>query len=88
MTLFVNGVQKGEIKGCTGPSKITDAFAELEPKTQPSNAAWKLLKVRRAGNELGTMYVVRQKFHRWEIEMDAWSKSTNTHTRHRRANRV
>ncbi|KAL8904951.1 MAG: hypothetical protein Q9207_002945 [Kuettlingeria erythrocarpa] len=89
--IFVDGVKKSEYKRCDGPKDLLKALHDLEPKpaaTKGKNVdvgAWKSLHVRdQAGTELGSLYDVRQAYHRWEIEMDAWSTVTGTHTRSRR----
>lgn len=91
LELFVNSVKKLEYKRCDGPKDLLKALNDLEPKPTaakgkyPDVGAWKGLQVRHYnGTELGSLYDVRQTYHRWEIEMDAWSAVTGTHTRNRR----
>lgn len=89
--LFFNGIKKSEFKRCDGPKDLLKALHDLEPKPTAAKGkkadlgVWKGLQVRHSdGTNLGSLYDVRQTYHRWEIEMDAWSAVTGTHTRKRR----
>ena len=89
--IFVAGIKKSQYKRCDGPSKLLQALNDLDPKPAPTKGkksdvgAWKGLQARHSnGTNLGSLYDVRQTYHRWEIEMDAWSAVTGTHTRNRR----
>ncbi|KAL8751456.1 MAG: hypothetical protein Q9184_006068 [Pyrenodesmia sp. 2 TL-2023] len=91
LELFVDSIKKSEFKRCDGPKDLLKTLNDLEPKPMPSKGknpdlgAWKGLQVRhKNGTELGSLYDVRQTYHRWEIEMDAWSAVTGIHTRNRR----
>ena len=59
---------------CKGPKELVKELSALNPVTKPTGEVWKTVNVRRAGEELGTLYYVRQKFHRFQIERDAWAK--------------
>ncbi|KAL8785894.1 MAG: hypothetical protein Q9195_008439 [Heterodermia aff. obscurata] len=68
-----DGTQGGTLTACSGPSQILEALRKLGFQTEgEGREPWKQLKVRRGGEEFGTLDLVRQAFHRWQIEMKAW----------------
>ncbi len=76
--IYVDSVKKSEYERCEGPKELLKALHALEPKPAASKGknvdvgAWKGLQVREQdGTELGSLYDVRQAYHRWEIEMGA-----------------
>ena len=78
MHLYLNGVRQGELDAYTGPLELVTALSAMDPVTDmPAVGAWKSLNVRRAGEELGTLFEVRQKCHRLQIERDAWANVMN-----------
>ena len=52
----------------------------MQPKPAKKAKAgkpWQQLRVRHSGEDLGTLQEVRQKYHRFDIEMRAWDAYLN-----------
>lgn len=69
----LNGVPVGYMTKCTGPSNIVDALNMFPPQNELyRNDAWKILKVFRNGQVLGTLYDIRQRYGYFRMLMEAW----------------
>lgn len=71
-----NGTDNGQIASCKGPQEILKKFERIGPgETFPELGGWKILKVRRGGEELGTLFDVRQAFSYYQMLLDGWAES-------------
>ena len=86
MALFVDNQLKTELKPCKGPKELVAALSALEPRTdKPGDGeVWKRLRLRRGEDDLGLIYQERQRYHRWEIEQDAWDEFSRESSREKR----
>ncbi|KAL8721784.1 MAG: hypothetical protein Q9181_007632 [Wetmoreana brouardii] len=85
------GIYGVDIPACHGIRDIQQAFNQVMPKEENPHQIWstfRKLHVRRGTAELGTLYDVRQAWHTWRNEMDAWASSQGIKYRFRRSSKV
>lgn len=74
-SLYVDGEHVGELKDCHGPSKIVEAFNEINPReaSRPVEA-WHEIELVRDGFRVDWLHDVRNAFHLWEELKADWER--------------
>ena len=72
VVLYYDAVQIAGEYVFRGPRELAKIFAGMVPQGD-YGGAWDNIQVSRQGTWLGSLGDVRQKYHRWVVEMTAWS---------------